>query len=103
MITAVFIQPTSTTVTSSSDVTLTCIPSNNDVTSFSWHRVNGVLPMRSSGQNTDKFTIHNVRKTDEGEYYCTGVQYQIHCAVSNNAIVLVKGKKMIICVHSHYT
>ena len=101
MITGVFIQPKNTTVTSSSDVTLTCISSSYNAPSFSWHRINGVLPMRSSGQNTNKLTIHNVVKADEGEYYCMGIQFK-HCAVSNNAMVVVNGKEMICCAHSYY-
>ena len=59
--------------------------------------------MRSSGQNTNKLTIHNVGKADEGEYYCMGIQFGVHCAVSNNAMVVVNGKKIICCVHSHCT
>ena len=89
--------PYSSTVTALNDVTLMCIPSSPYAMpdGYSWHRVDGDIPSHSSGQNTDTLTIHRVVPADEGEYYCMATQHG-HCAVSNNIMVTVEGKEIIL-------
>ena len=98
--TGVIAIPASSTVTALNDVTLTCIPSADATQKkYSWHRVNGDIPSQSNGQNTDTLTIHRVFPADEGEYYCMATQFG-HCAVSNNVMVMVESKEIIL--HKHY-
>ena len=88
------------TVTALNNVTLTCTPRFvNNPDGYSWHRVDGDIPSHSSGQNTDRLTIHRVVPADEGEYYCMATQHR-HCAVSNNVMVIVESKKIILHNHS---
>ena len=99
--TGVTASPGSSTVTALNNVTFMCIPSSPHVIpdGYSWHRVDGDIPSHSSGQNTDTLTIHRIVPADEGEYYCMAAQYG-HCAVSNNAMVIVESKKIILHNHS---
>ena len=99
--TGVTASPTNLTVTALNNVTLTCIPSFGATPDgYSWHRVNGDIPSQSSGQNTDTLTFHRVVPADEGEYYCMATQFVRHCAVSNNVMVTVESKTIIL--HKHY-
>ena len=88
----------STTVEASSDVTLTCRPRSPlimpETLTYSWHRVDGNIPSGSSGQNSARLTIHRIHPEDEGNYYCIARLFG-HCAISNNVMVIVRGKKMI--------
>ena len=90
MITDVVVSPNSSTVVAASnDVTLTCIPTlSPDI--YSWHRVNSDLPSSSTGQSTNRLTLHNVVPADEGQYFCMATLFG-HCAVSNNVTVTVEG------------
>ena len=78
------------------DFTLTCSPRSPLISprEYSWHRVDGDLPSSSTGQNTNRLTLHNVVPADEGQYYCMATLFG-HCAVSNNVMVIVEGIKMI--------
>ena len=100
LITGLSVQATSISVALSSDVTLTCKPSTlytYQYNSFSWHRINGVIPMQSNGQNTNTLTIPSIKKDDQGMYYCMAIRHKVHCAVSDNVMVSVKGK-VIFCI-----
>ena len=92
LVTGVTASPTSSTVVALNDVTLTCIPTTTP-DGYSWHRVDGDVPSHSSGQNTNRLTIHRAVPADEGQYYCMAMLFG-HCAVSNNVMVTVEGKKM---------
>ena len=89
MITGVTASPASSTVVALNDVTLTCSPTTTPDT-YSWHRVDGDLPSSSTGQSTNRLTLHNVVPADEGQYYCMATLFG-HCAVSNNVTVTVEG------------
>ena len=96
----VIASPARTTVTALNNVTLTCIPSSGAMPDgYSWHRVDGDLPSHSSGENTDTLTIHRVVPADEGEYYCMATQFVHHCARSDNIVVAVESKRLIL--HKH--
>ena len=88
--------PTSITVIALNDVTLTCIPITSTLVphDYSWHRVDGDVPSHSSGQSSNKLTIHRILPTDEGNYYCIA-SYFGHCAKSNTVTVIVEGKKNV--------
>ena len=95
MIIALGAQPTKITVNASNDVTLTCTPARGRPNEYSWHRVDGDIPARSSGQNTSRLTIHRIVPADEGEYYCMGTEHG-HCAKSNIVNVTVEGEKTTV-------
>ena len=92
LIIVVTAQPSSANVTVLNDVTLTCKPKRSMPTGYSWHRVNGNIPLHSSGQNSSRLTIHRIVLADEGNYYCMATGFG-HCAKSNEVKVMVKGKK----------
>ena len=94
-ITGITANPRSSTIVALNDITFTCSPISNEPEEYSWHRVDGDVPSHSSGQNTNRLTIHRVLPADEGQYYCMG-KLSGHCAVSNNVIVTVEGKKMVV-------
>lgn len=92
MITGLEATPLRSTVVPLNDVTLTCeststiyIPER-----YFWHRINGIVPLDATGQNTNRLTLHKVVPADQGLYYCMGSVYG-HCGVSNNVMVIVKG------------
>ena len=95
LITGIRATPASSTVVALNDITLTCSPrsSLNTPDGYSWHRVDGDVPSHSSGQNTNRLTIHRAVPADEGQYYCMATWFG-HCARSNNVMVIVLGKKM---------
>ena len=91
MITGVTVSPTSSIVVASNDVTLTCSSTSSlSSETYSWHRVDSDLPSSSTGQNTNRLTLHNVVPADEGQYYCMATLFG-HCAVSDNVMVTVEG------------
>ena len=93
MVTGVTATPASSTVVAFSDVILTCRSSSSQAPEeYSWHRVDGDVPSHSSGQNTNRLTIHRAVPADGGQYYCMAVQFG-HCAVSDNIMVTVEGNK----------
>ena len=94
------IRPAQITATALNDVTLTCTSIRGTPDIYSWHRVDGDIPPRSSGQNSSRLTIHGIVSADEGEYYCSGVQFEQHCAKSNIVHVGVDGKIYDI-THAH--
>ena len=94
MITDIGTQPVSSTVIALNDVTLTCSATYDSTITYSWHRVGGSVPSKSSGQNSNRLTIPRVVPADEGKYYCLAKSYR-HCAKSNKAVVTVYGKKCI--------
>ena len=93
LIIALKIQPAKVSVTALNDVTITCTPVRSIPDRYSWHRVDGDIPLHSSGQNSRTLTIHRIVPADEGEYYCMGTVFG-HCAKSNKAKVIVNGKKL---------
>ena len=91
LITEITTQPVSpTTVIALEDVTLNCLASVDDVT-YSWHRVDGDLPSRSRGQNSNTLTIPRATPHDEGMYYCMASKEGV-IVESNRAIISVNGK-----------
>ena len=74
------------------DVTLSCSASVDDVT-YSWYRVDGSIPQRSQGKNTNELTIPQAIPRDEGMYYCIAVKEGIR-AESNRTILKVDGKSL---------
>ena len=100
LVTGVTASSTSSTVRALNDVTLTCTSTSSlQPDGYSWHRVDGDVPSHSSGQNTNRFTIHRAVPADEGQYYCMAMLFG-HCAVSNNVMVTVEGKKMTSYIHN---
>ena len=94
MTTEITTQPISSiTVTALQDLTLTCSASVDDV-AYSWHCVNGGVPSRSQGQNSDTFTIPRITPHDDGLYYCKVAKDGI-IVESNKAIVRVDGKQIL--------
>ena len=85
-------QPREITVKALNDVTLTCIPRRGTPKEYSWHRVDGDIPLHSSGQNSSRLTIHRIVPADEGEYYCMGTLFG-HCGKSDIVRVTVISKK----------
>ena len=77
------------------NLTLYCDPGqfqNAEQLTFQWHRVGGSIPKKSIGNESQELTIPRVVPEDEGLYYCASFQFG-HCAVSNNATVMVDGEK----------
>jgi len=95
LFTEITAQPVSSTVIALNDVTLTCSATYDSTITYSWHRVGGSVPSKSSGQNSNRLTIPRVVSADEGEYYCLA-EFLGHCAESNKAIVTVDGKKIAL-------
>ena len=92
MVTEIAIQPVSSiAVIALEDVTLSCSASVDDVT-YSWHRVDGDLPLQSQGENRSTFTIHETTPFDQGMYYCM-VKKNTISVKSDNALVHVDGKE----------
>ena len=60
---------------------------------YSWHRVDNVLPPGSTGQNSDTLTIHRATPHDEGLYYCTARKNGTS-VTSNTGSVQVDGKDL---------
>ena len=86
-------QPVSpTTVIALEDVTLNCSASVDDVT-YSWHRVDGDLPSRSRGQNSNTLTIPRATPHDEGMYYCMAKKESVRVE-SEGVIINVDGKML---------
>ena len=78
------------------DLTLTCIPvvNGNTQPTYQWHRSGGTIPAKSMGNESQQLTIPRVVPADQGEYYCVATLFS-HCVVSNHAIVMVDGKKIL--------
>ena len=73
---------------------LNCSASVNDA-AYSWYRVNGTIPSRSFGQNSDTLIIPRVTPDDVGEYFCI-VKKDNVSVESNTATVTVNGEKQFI-------
>ena len=91
MIIEITTQPVSSvTVIALEDVTLNCSASFDNV-AYSWHRVNGTIPLRSVGQNSNTFTIPRVTPHDEGAYYCMAKKENFSMK-SSKAVVRIDGE-----------
>ena len=90
IVTEITNQPSNTTVVALENITLNCKSSVVDVT-YSWHRVSGSIPSRSTGQNSQTFTIPSATPPDEGMYYCKARKEGISVE-SNRAILRVDGE-----------
>ena len=86
----------SVTVIALEDVTLNCSASFDNVT-YSWHRVNGSIPARSVGQNSNIFTIPRVTPHDDGAYYCIA-KIENFSVESNKAVVRIDGENSFVVV-----
>ena len=104
MVTEITIQPViPITIIALEDVTLSCSASVDDA-KYSWHRVDGSVPPRSQGQNTNELTILQAIPPDEGMYYCIAMKEGIR-AESNRAILNVDGTLLcgiVLDVYSLY-
>ena len=100
LVTEITTQPNSSvTVVALRDLMLFCLASVADVV-YSWHRVGGIIPSRSQGQNSVTFTIPGVTPYDEGMYYCMATKVGV-IVESNRAIVKVDGKDTL-CNSKNY-
>ena len=96
LLTEITTQPVSSiAVIALQDVILTCSASVNDVT-YSWHRVDGSIPSKSQGQNSNKLTIPQTTPLDEGMYYCIAMKEGVRIE-SNRAILNVDGNYKLLC------
>ena len=77
---------------------LTCLASVDDAT-YSWHRVDGSVPLRSIGQDDNTLIIPRVTPYDAGLYYCVAKRKDTS-AESSKAEVRVNGNsdKQIYCM-----
>ena len=104
MVTEIITQPASpVTVIALENVTLSCLASVDDV-KYSWHRVDGSVPPRTEGQNTNELTIPQATPPDEGMYYCTAMKEGIRVE-SNRAVLNVDGTLLcgiVLDVYSLY-
>ena len=78
------------------NLTLTCVPSLlSEITgiNYQWHRISGQIPAKAMAVE-DKLTIPSIVPEDQGQYYCTGVQFGSHCAESNHVTVETDGEKI---------
>ena len=99
LVTGITTQPVDSTVIALNDVTLTCSTTYIGGIRYSWHRVGGSVPSKSSGQNSNRLTIPRVVPADEGQYYCIAESFG-HCAKSNEAAVMVDGEKIALsCIN----
>ena len=90
-LTEIATEPINSTVIALEDVTLNCSVSLDDVR-YSWHRVDGDLPVKSSGQYSNTLTINKATPHDEGLYYCKASKSGISID-SRGAIVKVDGEE----------
>ena len=101
-VTEVTSQPADRTVIALENVTLTCSASVDGVR-YLWHRVDGDLPSRATGQRTRQLTISNIIPPDKGMYYCVVSKMGISVE-SNRAVVNVDGKLLHnILYYTSYT
>jgi len=71
-------------------VILNCSSSVSDLT-YSWHRVTGSIPSKSTGQDSHTLTIPSATPPDKGMYYCKASKDGI-IVESNRAAVKVDGE-----------
>ena len=90
--TGIIAHPSNTEKIALQDVTLSCSASIDDVT-YSWHRDDGNVPSRSSGQGSNTLTIPRATPPDEGWYYCMASKDGISVE-SRRAKVDIDGKKV---------
>ena len=70
--------------------TLRCSTSVDNVR-YSWRRVNGIIPSRSTGQRSSTLTIPRAIPPDEGLYYCI-ISKDTVTVESDRVILEVNGK-----------
>ena len=76
------------------DVVLRCSSSVDDAT-YTWHRVGGSVPVRSTGKSSQTLTIPRATPHDEGMYYCIASKEGVSVE-SNRAAVTVDGKNFFV-------
>ena len=92
MVTEIITQPANSTVIALEDIILHCSASVDGVI-YSWHRVDGDLPSKLRGQNTNNtLNIYEATPHDEGMYYCKAEKSGISIH-SKTAVVKVDGKE----------
>lgn len=74
------------------NITLTCLASVVDAT-YSWHRVGGIVPLGSIGQNSNNLTMLRVVPLDSGAYYCIAKKDQV-IVESDKVSIRVIGEKL---------
>ena len=72
---------------------LTCLASVDDAT-YSWYRVDGSIPLSSTGQDNNTLTIPRVTPYDAGLYYCIA-ERKGTTVESDKAEIRVNGNKII--------
>ena len=80
-------------VTALEDITVVCLSSITDDVKYSWHRVNGSIPYKSQGRNSNTLIIPRATPYDEGVYYCKASKNGI-TVESNKVVVRVNGRLM---------
>ena len=77
------------------NLTLTCIPNTGGdaETDYQWYRVSGQIPAKAVAVK-NKLTIPNIVPEDQGQYYCMGFRFLVHCAESNHVTVKTDGEKI---------
>ena len=62
---------------------------------YSWHRVNGDIPAKSTGVHSSKLTIPWFGLADEGQFYCIIREFG-HCGKTNNIKLTLDGEKILL-------
>ena len=98
LITGLAINPPNKTVIYH-NLTLTCVPNilYSAWIDYQWHRVSGQIPAKAVVVKDD-LTIPSIVPEDQGQYYCTSIQFG-HCAESNHVTVETDGEKITYKYH----
>jgi len=105
LITVLAINPPTNKIVIYHNLTLTCILNRfgeDKKTDYQWHRVGSQIPAKAMVVN-DKLTIPSIVPEDQGQYYCTGRQFQWHCAESNHVTVKTDGEKIMALKNKIFT
>ena len=97
LITELAIHPSTEKIVIYHNLTLTCAPNtlgDDAETDYQWHRVIGQIPAKAVAVK-NKLTIPNIVPEDQGQYYCTGIMFRVHCAKSNHVTVKTDGEKIL--------
>ena len=84
----------------SENITLTCLASIDGV-AYSWHRVDGSIPLQSLHSDDHTFIIPQITPHDAGIYYCMASKEGI-VVKSGTSTVVVNGKEYsyYLCQHT---